>query len=349
MSEVPAFLLNRRKPGIAKAIVESFGTAMPPHVSIKNNRFTLVDGAGNTKPIETLHLDAVVVDMNQKMTKIYYADSYDPDQRLAPNCYSDNGVGPSSRAREPQAPTCAACPKAVWGSATSKITGKGIPACANGIKLAIMVPGDASSLCYMLRVPPNSIGNVKAYGKMMLDVPDYDITDVITRITFADDIQGTLEFKPIGIIDEAIGAIQDKFWENEKMLAALVGRDDVPYTGQIAAQEAPKQLAPPAQQPGMGFAASVSPASIQELQQAAQEPTRKPGRPRKQPTEPAAPAQAAPADDGMPKIPAFLARAREQAPPAANGPTPQFGIQATAQAPNSELDDALAKAFSIGK
>jgi hypothetical protein len=126
-----------RRP-LAKQIAVVGGTMLPPHVSIKDNRFTLVDGAGTRHPLNTLSLDCVVLDLNEKMSRIYYDpnEPYDPDSPAVPLCFSDNGVAPSVRAREPQAKSCKpdregvnGCRWSVWGSATSKVTGQEVPAC----------------------------------------------------------------------------------------------------------------------------------------------------------------------------------------------------------------------------
>jgi hypothetical protein len=120
--------MQRRQ--LAKIAATSFGGgSLPPHVSILGGRFTLIDGAGNKRPLQTLHMDCVVVDINENMTRMFWGvdeqgrlKGFDAGDTNPPACFSDNGKAPSSRALEPQGKNCApdrtganGCKWSVWG------------------------------------------------------------------------------------------------------------------------------------------------------------------------------------------------------------------------------------------
>lgn len=238
----PAFLDKLRSRTLTETAVESFGSTMPPHISIRANKFRLVDAAGQEKVMGDT-LDVVVIDLNPKMTRVYYGKDYEEDDPTPPLCFSDNGVAPSSQARTPQAPACAGCKWSTWGSAVSKITGKGIPACAQAVKLAVLALKDESRIAYLFRIPPNSIAPFREYAKICKG-HKVEFTEIVTTLSFSDEQVGTINFKPSKYVDdEALVAHILKLWE-ANATDGLVGKLDKPYTGPVAA---PQQAAlPPA-------------------------------------------------------------------------------------------------------
>jgi len=173
--QLPAYLQNLPSRNLAQAAIANVGAGNPPHLSIEGSRFTLVDVAGNIIPIQTLHVDVVIVDVNGHISKIYYnpATPYDPKNPSAspPLCFSDNGQAPSMNAGHPQAPTCASCPNNVWGSKIS-LMGSAVKACRDEQKIAVYVGAfneqdkrwvPYSDGIFLLRIPPGSFINWRAY------------------------------------------------------------------------------------------------------------------------------------------------------------------------------------------
>lgn len=335
-NQLPAYLQNRQSKGLAQDLIANLGTGSPPYVSIANNRFTLIDSAGAEEPVATYdpktgpYLDCVVVDSNEHMSKVFYDKAFDPNanQYEPPACFSDNGIGPSRSASKPQSTTCAACPNAVWGSKVSAVSGKGIKACHDTQKLAIIIPGD--DVVFLLRVPPNSLSNLRGYTSKFVG-QQIDISDVVTRISFVS--QGTLQFAATSYIDEATYKRREAI-AAAKSTDALVGRTDLPRTDALPAAAAPAQLAAPAQQVQQPapFVPTAEPQPTQTVQPTAMpvgaatpaspsEPATRKRRqrattPAAEPAQAAAPATAAPA----------MAPFRPQAEPAPAQPT-NFGIQ----------------------
>lgn len=346
MSTLPAFLLSRKPRGLAAAAVQGIGGASSPHISISDNRFTLVDGAGNARPVKSLELDVVIVDVNPAVSKLYFDQKYDPKatEVVRPACFSDNGVGPSSQALNPQHPVCATCAHNQWGSARSNMTGKDTKACNDVKKIAVIAPGYDDKLVFLLRVPPATLKNFKAYAQKVSsgtvgDRP-IDLSDLVTRVSFAS--QGVLDFEPVDFIDEAVAARVAELDDGVRT-AEIVGRNDVPAQGLIAGPR-----------PGSSIAAAPVAEVAQEMQRMA-DPAPAPagkGRPKGSPNKPKEP-EAAPAVQ-PPAKPFFAAPKASEAPldesqvPAFLRKTPPVAAADTeVKAPDPQLSAALAAAFGL--
>lgn len=318
--------------------------ALPPHLSIRDNRFTLVDGAGNQLPIQTLYLDVVVVSANPVLSKMMFDPSkpYDADAAEPPLCFSDNGIGASSQARYPQSATCATCPNNKWGSAISKMTGEPIKACADRKKLAFIVPNDASGLCFQLNVPPATLRNLGQYANT-LKGHGVDLPVVVTRLEFAS--QGVLKFSPsptgengTPYIDAATAQRVKQVWDSHAA-DAIVGKLDTPVDpARLAAPAAPQGQLPPPPAPQNFQAPQQLAAQAPAGQFAAPAPAGQFGAPTYAGPTP----QPQGAGFGQPPAPGPAKRGRRargsaEAPPAAPQLQPQGAQQFTQQAPAAQF------------
>ena len=165
MLKLPAYL-SPANPGLMNKLMGGLGASQPPTISRRNNRFTLVQANGETHGalLPSLTLDVVIVGGNEHSSKVYYENAYNPEEASAPDCWSDNGVGPSSQAAKPQNDLCATCPQNKWGSRVSKVSGKPVQACQTYKKIACLVMGDRSGTVYLLAIPPASLGAWRGYG-----------------------------------------------------------------------------------------------------------------------------------------------------------------------------------------
>jgi hypothetical protein len=234
-NQLPAHLQKYQARDIGTTALANLGSSMPPHVSIGNNRFTLIDAANNEIPVPTFdprlgpYLDAAIIDVADVMSRIFYDGPYDSTaEGKRPDCFSDNGIGPSMSASAPQAPTCAACPKSEWTKVNPN--GNKVPWCTQKYKVALVIPG--FDTVFLLAVPPASHGPLREYmatckGNNAL------ASNLITRISFAK--QGILQFQPLSWIDEAVAQLRERAYA-EKKTDSLVGRLDMPRpAGTIAA------------------------------------------------------------------------------------------------------------------
>ena len=139
MNALPDYLQNRPTPRIAARASEGMGSALPPHISIKGNCFTLIDKSGAKQPLTTTYMDCCVIDISDVMCKQFYEQDWGPNADNPPDCFSANGVAPSREASKPQAATCAACEWNIRGSDTSALSGKPIKACRDEKWIAVIL------------------------------------------------------------------------------------------------------------------------------------------------------------------------------------------------------------------
>jgi hypothetical protein len=360
--QLPAHLANRQRRDLASQVATGLAGLTPPYVSINAGQFTLVNASGDAVPLGSLTLDCVILDTLNLVSRVFWGVNEqnrknvpEPGNPVPPLCFSDNGVGASANAQEPQSATCAGCRWNQWGSAVSNRTGQGIKACDSLKKIAVMVAQDPRHP-WLLRVPVMSHDNLAKYAHSFAG-QQFDVTDLWTRITIVPQ-QGAgyaLTFEPSfkydqskGFVDEQVAKLTDG-WVQARMTDQVIGRGDPPWTGQLAgaraSQEALQAPTTAAALPSPRPAAPSAPAGFQmpaapPAQQAVQQP-HQPG-----PTFPQAPA--APA-----QTPTQQRRRRATQPPAAepgNGAPRQapFGIASgPAAPPPSEMEAALAKAFGL--
>lgn len=203
------------------------GGNQPARISIEGNRFTLIASDGEEMALRTLDLTMVIVGENPNMSRMYYPNAYDPKavEYSPPDCFSDNGIGASTQASNPQSTSCTACEWAVWGSALSNVTGKKKPACQTSKKLAVLVDGKL----YRFSVTPGSFGNWQTYVRFLRSAGSEPLlpTDVVTSVEFEG--TGVLKFKPKAYVSEADAQLQDSFYdEHTSEYEELLGLNDKP-------------------------------------------------------------------------------------------------------------------------
>ena len=338
MNQVPAWW-NKRTTD-TNDFLSGIGTSLPPHLSIGMNRFTLVDNAGNERP-PAMSIDVCIIAANNNASRVYYDPNtpFDPSgaTNSPPLCWSDNGTGPSRNAAQPQSPTCAACPKSIWGSAQSRMTGKGIPACQQSKKVAFLVPSDADDILYMFKIPPASLKNLAAYVKTLAGnkVGGRSVapSDVVTRLEF--ESQGVIKFTPVGLIDEDMFNRSERYYTQQDVIAQITGRDDVardPSLPITAIQEPPQ---PTIRQQAMQ---TVQPKPNLSFMPVGETVAPKRGRPPGKKVEDKA--------TEVVDLPKFLDRSKD-VPKNESGPKEVGPGMVSAPAPSDEISKALNAAFNL--
>ena len=246
MTDLPAHLQKTQLPRLSDRATEGMGSAMPPHISIRGNEFTLVDSASEEITIETKYLDCAIIDMGDVMAKLYYGNEWTPDSKDPPICWSANGIGPSKEAMQPQAPTCQQCPNNIRGSAVSKLSGASIKACRDEKWLAVIIDGYKDAI-FQFRVTPGSFKNWSAYSEKFKKQP-FDIRDVITRMQFEKDKNGVVTFTPANWLTPDMTALRNKL-VTSKATDGIVGRLDQPIAA-LAAPATTSRLGPAENQQG---------------------------------------------------------------------------------------------------
>lgn len=223
--QLPAYLQNRSVTDFTDYASDGLGSAMPPHVSIQGNLFTLVDATGQEyQPMPTM--DCVIVDRSNFACKMYYGGkAYVPGSDDPPVCWSTNGIGPSKEAAQPQARTCQECPNNVRGSATSKISGAAIKACRDEYHMAILLPS-IPDMMFRYVLTPGSFENWQNYTAKFKN-SNVRISMVVTRMAFQPKVNGVVTFESVAYVDETTNNRVETALR-EKATDVLCGRLDSP-------------------------------------------------------------------------------------------------------------------------
>jgi hypothetical protein len=313
MAALPDYLQKTSLPRLSDRATEGMGSAMPPHISIRNNDLTLVDATGEETSVDTKFLDVAIIDFSDVLCKRYMDPTkpWTPDSKDPPLCWSSNGIGPSREAIQPQAPTCQQCPNNVRGSAVSKLSGASVKACRDEKFLAVIIAG-YDDLIFRLVLTPGSFKNWISYSEKFKKQP-FDMRDVTTRLQFEKDVNGVLTFVPTGWLTPDMTALRNKL-VTSKATDGIVGRLDQPIQGTLAAPQYATE---------MPRVASGGPGATAQVQLSPEQPGPKKRGPKPKETAPAAP------ENGQTTMAPFRPEA-----------APTFGIE-TPQAPPADLANDL--------
>lgn len=108
-------------------------------------------------------IEVIIIKGSRFISKRYYANGFQDDAKLAPDCQSADGIKPDAGVVNKQCTTCAACPQNAWGARITE-SGKAGKACSDSRRLAV--------------VPMNDIANELLGGPMLLNVPAASLKDL---------------------------------------------------------------------------------------------------------------------------------------------------------------------------
>lgn len=244
-SQVPAFARKGELSDMAKALAG--GAAGGKRVSIKGGVFRLMSGGKEVANIEDRHLDIVMVKAASKVSRVFYAKSYDSEAVSGPDCWSADGDKPSPDAATPQASRCADCPKNVAGSGQGNSR-----ACRYQQRLAVVLENDIKGDVLQLALPATSIfGKAEGDNRPLQEYARWLVAQginpeaVVTRMKFDTKSESPkLHFKAMRwLSDEEYEIVEQQAASDDalKAITMTVAKMD-------AAPEAPAALAgkPPA-------------------------------------------------------------------------------------------------------
>jgi len=185
-ANVPAFAQGGELSDTARSLMG--GTINTSRrISIKGGVFRIVAGGKELASIEERHLDIIVVKAAPKVSRIFYAKSYDGDNITGPDCWSNDGETPDTSIKAPQSKTCMTCDQNVAGSGQGNSR-----ACRYQQRLAVMLADNPDDIL-QLTLPATSIFGkeegdkrpLQAYVKhLALASPPVDIEKIVTRMKF---------------------------------------------------------------------------------------------------------------------------------------------------------------------
>lgn len=249
ITKLPQHLAHLASKLPTSSLAQGISAGGHPRISIKGSRFRLQSIAGDEVVVPQMFLDVIIVDQNPHgLSKIFYAKKWDastPDG-LAPDCFSDNGVGPSDKAASPQHSNCAQCPNNVWGSKVNETSGKQSKACGDVKKLAVLIAANPTGPVFELRVPGDSLKGLAAYATG-LEKHGVPFSTVITRLTFDTNVSHQrLVFNPaydqsgqMPYITEAMAEIVSEVIGTDEVDQCTGAKDKPLQQGAIASVQPP--------------------------------------------------------------------------------------------------------------
>lgn len=212
---------------------------------------------GESYPVPSIMM--IVLDVNPNRSRTYFEGAYVSGENRAPDCWSNDGKVPDPTVAQPQASTCAACPKSVKGSRITD-NGKEVSACTTNRKLAVIPHNKLDMEPLLLKVPQTSMWDKdnkenESQGYFAWDqyvaflrgrgVPH--TAAVITKIKFDNTEYPKLLFSAVGWVD---GNDMPKVKElvHSQAVADIINKSDVAKNGDHAPETEP-QSAEPAPKP----------------------------------------------------------------------------------------------------
>jgi hypothetical protein len=132
-------------------------------------------------------VDVVIVNLLEKVSRIYYKDKFDPSKEATlPNCWSNLGDKPEEGSADKQSTSCITCKQNVKGSGEN-----GGRACRYQRRLSVLLAGDDSGDVYQLNIPAKSLFGkgvnnchpFESYVKYLLANGE-GIDSVVTNVAF---------------------------------------------------------------------------------------------------------------------------------------------------------------------
>jgi hypothetical protein len=187
-SNVPSFVRNHELSETAKALTGGGVGNSTQRISIKGGVFRLLAGGKEIAAIDERFLDVVIVKAAPKVSRIFYAKSYDGDNITGPDCWSNDGDRPDASAENKQAASCMSCPQNIAGSGQGNSR-----ACRYQQRLAVVLENNIEGAVLQLTLPATSVFGkedgdkrpLQAFARnLALQNPPISPEMVVTRMKF---------------------------------------------------------------------------------------------------------------------------------------------------------------------
>ena len=151
-SNAPSFARNHELSETAKALTGGGVGNSSQRISIKGGVFRLLAGGKEIASIDERFLDVIIVKAAPKVSRIFYAKSYDGDNITGPDCWSNDGERPDASAENKQGTTCMSCPQNIAGSGQGNSR-----ACRYQQRLAVVLENNIEGDILQLTLPATSV------------------------------------------------------------------------------------------------------------------------------------------------------------------------------------------------
>lgn len=224
-SNVPAFARNNELSDTAKALTGG-GVNSTKRVSIKGGVFRLLAGGKEIASIDERFLDVIIVKAAPKVSRIFYAKTYDGDNVTGPDCSSSDGERPDAHIKTPQHSACHNCPQNIAGSGQGNSR-----ACRFQQRLAVVLENNPEGDVLQLTLPATSVFGkedgdkrpLQAYARYLaLQNPPINPEQIVTRMKFDTKAEAPkLHFAPVRWLTEDEYAIVKSQGETEEAKRAV--------------------------------------------------------------------------------------------------------------------------------
>ena len=187
-SNVPSFARNNELSDTAKALTGGGVGTSSKRISIKGGVFRLLAGGKEIASIDERFLDVIIVRAAPKVSRIFYAKSYDGDNITGPDCWSNDGERPDASAENKQATSCMTCPQNIAGSGQGNSR-----ACRYQQRLAVVLENNIEGAVLQLTLPATSVFGkedgdkrpLQAFARnLALQNPPISPEMIVTRMKF---------------------------------------------------------------------------------------------------------------------------------------------------------------------
>ena len=279
-SNAPSFARNHELSETAKALTGGGVGNSSQRISIKGGVFRLLAGGKEIASIDERFLDVIIVKAAPKVSRIFYAKSYDGDNITGPDCWSNDGERPDASAENKQATSCMTCPQNIAGSGQGNSR-----ACRYQQRLAVVLENNIEGDVLQLTLPATSVFGkedgdkrpLQAFARnLALQNPPISPEMIVTRMKFDTKAEAPkLHFAPSRwLTDEEYAIVKTQGDSDEAKRAVVMtvaAADGVKPTPKLAIEgkrpmgELTKEEDAPAYEPIAAKAkAKAKPAEVEE-------------------------------------------------------------------------------------
>ena len=279
-SNAPSFARNHELSETAKALTGGGVGTSSKRISIKGGVFRLLAGGKEIASIDERFLDVIIVKAAPKVSRIFYAKSYDGDNITGPDCWSNDGERPDASAENKQATSCMTCPQNIAGSGQGNSR-----ACRYQQRLAVVLENNIEGDVLQLTLPATSVFGkedgdkrpLQAFARnLALQNPPISPEMIVTRMKFDTKAEAPkLHFAPSRwLTDEEYAIVKTQGDSDEAKRAVVMtvaAADGVKPTPKLAIEgkrpmgELTKEEDAPAYEPIAAKAkAKAKPAEVEE-------------------------------------------------------------------------------------
>jgi hypothetical protein len=201
---LPSYLKELQLDATTKSLMGSGGTGGIKRISIRGGVWRMMVSGKEVAKNEDRTMNVVIVAASPKVSRTFYASSYQEGEIKAPDCWSADGEVPDAKASDPQSKRCIDCAQNAKGSGQGDSR-----ACRYSQRLAVTLANDIGGEVMQLTLPASSIFGSGEPGKWplqtyakMIGSKGVPITAVVTEMRFdTDSATPKLTFKPVRVLD----------------------------------------------------------------------------------------------------------------------------------------------------